>query len=129
MKKLIESTKRLQGDIDRCISRLVNARQYHDKIDEAGAVLDMERLLVSSAQQLQCCIDKLEECGSVVEWQTDEPKENGLYLVTTYYGKVKVDEFCYYSASGKEYGTFIKYADPVAWCKLSDIKPYKEKEE
>ena len=65
MKELKERTKRLQGDIDRCISRLVNARQYHDKIDEAGAVLDMERLLVASAQQLQCCIDKLEEKGEI----------------------------------------------------------------
>lgn len=63
---------------------------------------------------------------SVIKWQTGEPKESGLYLVTTYYGKVKVDEFCHYSVSGKEYGTFIKYADPVAWCKLSDIEPYKE---
>lgn len=65
MKELIKSTKRLQGDIDRCISRLVKARQYHDKIEEAGAVLDMERLLVASAQQLQCCIDKLEEKGEI----------------------------------------------------------------
>lgn len=61
MKELIESTKRLQGDIDKCIMKLIHARQYHDKIEEAGAVLDMERLLVASAQQLQCCIDKLEE--------------------------------------------------------------------
>lgn len=65
MKELIESTKRLQGDIGRCLSRLVNARKYHDKIDEAASVLDMERLLVSSAQQLQCCIDKLEEKGEI----------------------------------------------------------------
>lgn len=61
MKELIENTKRLQGDIDKCISNLVHSRMYHDKIEEAGAVLDMERLLVASAQQLQCCIDKLEE--------------------------------------------------------------------
>ena len=65
MKKLIESTKRLQEDIDKCISNLIHARQYHDKIEEAGAVLDMERLLVASAQQLQCCIDKLEEKGEI----------------------------------------------------------------
>ena len=65
MKELIETSKRLQGEIDKCISNLVHARQYHDKIEEAGAVLDMERLLVSSAQQLQCCIDKLEEKGEI----------------------------------------------------------------
>ena len=61
MKELIESTKRLQEDIDKCISNLIHARQYHDKIEEAGAVLYMECLLVASSQQLQCCIDKLKE--------------------------------------------------------------------
>lgn len=75
MKKLIESTKRLQGDIDKCISNLIHARQYHDKVEEAGAVLDMERLLVASAQQLQCCIDKLEDCGIVVKWRRESRKK------------------------------------------------------
>ena len=63
---------------------------------------------------------------STIKWKTGVPEESGLYLVTTCYGKVKIDEFCHYSVSGKEYGTFIKYADPVALCKLSDIEPYKE---
>ena len=63
---------------------------------------------------------------SIVHWQTGEPKEEGEYLITTYNGKVRTDEFYHYSVSGKEYGTFIKYANPIAWCKLSDINPYKE---
>ena len=63
---------------------------------------------------------------SVIKWQTGEPKEGGEYLITTYNGKVRVDEFYHYSVSGKEYGTFIKYTNPIAWCKLSDIEPYKE---
>ena len=61
-----------------------------------------------------------------IKWQTGEPKEGGEYLITTYNGKVRVDEFYHYSVSGKEYGTFIKYTNPIAWCKLSDIEPYKE---
>lgn len=65
---------------------------------------------------------------SVIKWKTGVPEEEGMYLVTTYYGKVKVDEFYHYSVSGKEYGTFIKYAGPIAWCKLSNIEPYKEEQ-
>lgn len=132
MKKLIESTKRLQGDVDRCISRLVNARQYHDKIDEAGAVLDMERLLVASAQQLQCCIDKLQDCGSVVEWQTGNPTEEGECIVTLDNGVVTYDEYCCATDGDGDDMFFWRYWDEdkvVAWCKLSNIKPYKEKEE
>ena len=129
MKKLIESTKRLQGDIDRCISRLVNARQYHDKIDEAGAVLDMERLLVASAQQLQCCIDKLQECGSKVEWQTGEPKGNGEYLVSLEDGSVCRDEWRELYCEDDIKCWVYNDDEVIAWCKLSDIEPYKEKEE
>lgn len=134
MKKLIESTKRLQGDIDRCISRLVNARQYHDKIEGAGAVLDMERLLVASAQQLQCYIDKLEECGSVVEWQTGEPTEEGKYIVTLLEGAVIVGELYPYeyvkdSRKTIEYAWRHSFQDSViAWCKVSNIEPYKEEQ-
>lgn len=129
MKKLIGSTKRLQGDIDRCISRLVNARQYHDKIDEAGAVLDMERLLVASAQQLQCCIDKLEDCGSVVEWQTGEPTENGEYLVSLEDGSVCRDEWRELYCEDDIRCWVYNEGEVIAWCKLNNIKPYKEKEE
>lgn len=124
MKKLIESTKRLQGDIDKCISNLIHARQYHDKIEEAGAVLDMERLLVSSAQQLQCCIDKLEDFGSVVDWQMGEPDEPGTYLVTTEDDIVTCD---YFSCIEMEWHHWP--GEIVGWCNLKNIKPYKEKEE
>ena len=124
MKELIESTKRLQGDIDKCISNLIHARQYHDKIEEEGAVLDMERLLVASVQQLQCCIDKLEELGNVVEWQTGEPKTHGRYLVQT-----KEDGFqiAFWSAYVKTWSLYHN-SEIIAWCKLSDVKPYKNKE-
>ena len=61
MKELIESTKRLQGEIDKCISKLIHARKCREKMEEEVARFDMERLLVACNQQLQCCIDKLEE--------------------------------------------------------------------
>lgn len=61
MKELIESSKKLQGDIDKCISKLIHARTYHDRIEHEGAVSDMESLMTATMQQLQCCIDKLEE--------------------------------------------------------------------
>ena len=124
MKELIESTKRLQGDIDKCIMKLIHARQYHDKIEESGAVLDMERLLVASAQQLQYCVDKLDDCGSVVDWQTGDPKESGSYLVTTEDEIVTPD---YFSCLEMEWNHWP--GEVVAWYKLKDIKPYKEKEE
>lgn len=132
MKELIESTKRLQGEIDKCTMKLIHARQYHDKIEEAGAVFDMECLLVASAQQLQCCIDKLEDCGSVVEWQMGEPTEEGECIVTLDNGVVTYDEYCCATDSDGDDMFFWRYWDEdkvVAWCKLSNIKPYKEKEE
>lgn len=76
-----------------------------------------------SAKIIKSCVNNL---VSGIHWQTGEPKEGGEYLITTYNGKVRVDEFYHYSVSGKEYGTFIKYTNPIAWCKLSDIEPYKE---
>ena len=92
----------------------------------------MERLLVASAQQLQCCIDKLEDCGSVVEWQTGEPTEEGECIVTLDNGVVTYDEYCCATDSDGDDMFFWRYWDEdkvVAWCKLSNIKPYKEKEE
>lgn len=62
--------------------------------------------------------------GSRIEWQTGEPKEEGVYLVTTIFGEVKTST--YMKAKAIDFGVFSQ--DTVAWCKLSDIEPYKEKE-
>lgn len=62
------------------------------------------------------------EVVSEVRWQTGEPKETGTYIVTTIEGFVG---FSYYESNhfiDKEY--FRRCI--TAWCKLSDIKPYKE---
>ena len=59
---------------------------------------------------------------SIIHWQTGEPKESGTYLVTNIEGSVG---FSYYEADHyidkKYFRTCI-----TAWCKLSDIEPYKE---
>lgn len=68
---------------------------------------------------------------SVIKWQTGVPKEEGTYLIQTKNG-IRTD----YLLEWREVvnGRFVtKYSwriynscDIIAWCKLSDIKPYKE---
>ena len=62
---------------------------------------------------------------SVIKWQTGEPKEGGMYVVTNYKGEIEIDR--YEKAVTIDYGLFAKNQTGVrAWCKLSDIEPYKE---
>ena len=59
---------------------------------------------------------------SVIKWQTGEPKEEGRYIITKCNGIVKCLQFC-----PKEDVDVAYFKGLVlAWCKLSDIKPYKE---
>lgn len=64
---------------------------------------------------------------SVIKWQTGEPKENGIFLVTTRRNIVRTSYWnngCWL-INDLPFSTLkIK-----AWCKLSDIHPYKGKEE
>ena len=62
---------------------------------------------------------------SIINWQTGEPKEVGEYLVTTLDGIVDYD-VAYINSKGKM--LFGNFNNVVAWCKLSDIEPYKEEE-
>lgn len=62
---------------------------------------------------------------SIIHWETGDPKETAHCLVCTYSGNVKVLTWiptikCWV-AHGLE-----KHYDVIAWCKLSEIKPYKE---
>ena len=62
---------------------------------------------------------------SKIKWQTGEPKEIGRYLVTTIDGHIATEAITRNDVHDKHFfKTYVK-----AWCKLSDIKPYKEKEE
>lgn len=62
--------------------------------------------------------------GSQIKWQTGEPKEDGKYLIT-----VKGKKIVYITTdfwdNREEWTTFLTES-VVAWCKLSDIEPYKE---
>ena len=57
--RLLISTFRLHQDIDKCINNLIAARKYKDGRDQEYLV-QMERLMVSSLQQLGCIIDFLD---------------------------------------------------------------------
>lgn len=66
---------------------------------------------------------------SVIHWQTGEPREYGDFIVTLKGGIVCKDTFL---ALADEDGCIRKdwmnnFKDGVvAWCKISDIMPYKE---
>lgn len=63
---------------------------------------------------------------SVIKWQTGDPKESDIYLVTTSSNIVRTSYWnngCWL-INDLPFSTLkIK-----AWCKLSDIKPYKEEQ-
>ena len=61
---------------------------------------------------------------SVIKWQTGFPNIEGEYLVTEDNGNVTVDCWCVL----EHYQYWAQHRDDeiIAWCKISDIKPYKE---
>lgn len=61
---------------------------------------------------------------SVIKWQTGEPKEGGYYLITTDSDRITTDLWRIFpNRSNWEYRNKFEV---VAWCKLSDIEPYKD---
>ena len=68
---------------------------------------------------------------SIIKWQTGEPKYPGMYLVQTKGGMFDISEWGMYdSCWGEQHGSWSRFNRfyIVAWCPLSDIKPYKAKE-
>ena len=63
---------------------------------------------------------------SVIKWQTGEPLYVGMYITTLRNGDISYD--CW---SVDKYGIkrWVKQERVVAWCKLSDIEPYKPKDD
>lgn len=59
---------------------------------------------------------------SAIKWQTGEPKEQDLYIATTNEGEVVIVGCC---PELEQDVAFFKN-NIIAWCKLSDIEPYKE---
>ena len=56
---LIDSTKQLRIDIEKCIDQLLEGRKEHDKEKEGIAYSKMESLMVATMQQLDCLIQKI----------------------------------------------------------------------
>lgn len=59
---------------------------------------------------------------SVIKWQTGEPTEFGIYIVTLDDGSVATDEW-YMFSDGDDWHYFWNHV--IAWCKLDDIEAYK----
>ena len=69
--------------------------------------------------------DERKKNYSIIHWQTGEPKSHGRYLVQT-----KEDGFqiAFWSAYVKTWSLYHN-SEIIAWCKLSNIKPYQKKNE
>lgn len=128
MESIIKESTNLYHEIDDCITNLIKARLDKDIDKENEAICCMESLLVSTMQNISWLVGELKG-SSNIKWQTGEPKESGYYLVILLGGKVRITEFYKYKVADKEYWDCNPYdiLRIEAWCKLSDIKPYKEK--
>ena len=62
---------------------------------------------------------------SVIKWQAGEPKEKGMYLVTTKDGLIRTAQFMIENGI-KTWAFGLK---AIAWCPLRDIEPYKPKDD
>lgn len=83
---------------------------------------------VAKCASLQQEVDVLNEKlanASVIKWQTGEPTKTGRYLIYTIDDGMQFDNW---STFLKQWSTYYNN-EVTAWCKLSDIEPYKNKEE
>lgn len=63
---------------------------------------------------------------SIIKWKTGKPKEEGAYLATTKSGLIRIvywNATCWLINNLPYNSNIIK-----AWCKLSNIEPYKDEE-
>lgn len=78
---------------------------------------------IARCASLEQELDMMKE-QSTIKWRTGEPKEGGAYLITTSNGKVFADYWRVFP-NHCDWDYHNKF-DVKAWCKLSDIEPYKE---
>lgn len=123
MNEIVKCSKELYHEIDDCITNLIKARFDKDADKENEAISNMESLLVSTMQNLSWMVGELKD-SSKIRWQTGTPKESGAYLITTYRGNVFVDYWRVFP--NKCDWDYRDKFDVKAWCKISDIEPYKE---
>ena len=129
MEAIIKESTSLYYEIDDCITNLIKARLDKDINKENKAIFCMESLLVSTMQHISWLVGEWKG-SSNIKWHTGEPKDNGMYLATfikTSEGDTSVVPL--YRIRGNWETTSWDSVKPKrikAWCKLSDIKPYKE---
>lgn len=58
---------------------------------------------------------------SILHWQTGKPEESGSYIVTLRFGLIEEDSWNNIIQRWSR-----NNGEVIAWCKLSDIEPYKE---
>ena len=63
---ILRESKQLYGEINSCITDIVNARIAKDPYNEGRAIFRMEGLMVGTMQHLGCVIDFLEQGKRVV---------------------------------------------------------------
>ena len=66
---------------------------------------------------------------SVIKWKTGSPKYPCKCIIQTKDGSFDIDDWeMYDSCWGEQYGVWKRFNSSyvVAWCEISDIKPYKE---
>lgn len=83
-------------------------------------IADTARMLAES--------DNTNSHQSIIHWQKGEPKEHGNYIVSFKDGSVGSAYFAQWAIQPNFWEEHLK-KDVIAWCKLSDIEPYKENKE
>lgn len=107
----------------------LSSNALYRKYEVEQSILESINYWMSKCASLQQEVDVLNEKlanANFIKWQTVEPPTNGVFLVV-YKGCVcaferKRDFWMFH-------GKIISDKDTTAWCKLSDIKPYQNKEE
>lgn len=127
MESVIKESTNLYYKIDDCITELLKARLDKNTDKEHEAICEMESLLVGTMQNISWLVGELKGC-SKIKWNTEEPKDVGEYLVVFEYedGHTEIQTATWSKAMRgfRHYDGNVRYS--LAWCKLSDIEPYKE---
>lgn len=117
MESIIEKAIEWFKDISEATKELTSGNVSHKACAIRG-------LANGSAEYLEECKGNL----SVIKWQTGQPKECGEYLVSLEDGSVCRDEWRELYCDDEIQCWVYNEGEVIAWCKLSDIKPYKEEQ-
>ena len=68
---------------------------------------------------------------SVIKWRTSTIEKQGKYIITLKNGMVIVDDYymdVMFNGNKQKFFRTINEENILAWCPLSEIEPYKEKD-